>query len=119
MRQHIGKPGSVARRRAERRAILEAYFDMALGAALARIESGWLPEEHSPLGTRRHIEVVRRRLAQGEGDAAIVAGQYMLTIDAIADEMFRVPSRRVQAVRHSLAAIASAPAQNDNAARSR
>jgi hypothetical protein len=61
------------------------------------LQSGWIGDEHSPLGESRHREAVCHRiLAQRRGapvTAAIVAGRHLLTIDALCDEYFGRSSR--------------------------
>lgn len=111
MADPIGRRGSAERRLAERRAIVEAHVALALGAVQERLESGWLTQEYSPLGRERHMSVVRRRMAAGHGDAAIDGRRYLLTIDAVVDEYFGV---REPALDRALAALAAAPARNDN-----
>lgn len=84
----VGVAGTRERRVAERRAIVDAYLALALGTVQARLESGWIDQAHSPLGSRVHIDAVRRRIAEGRRDALIRGRRAMLTIDALADEYF-------------------------------
>lgn len=105
--RRLGSRSSLARRRAERRAIVDAHLELVVGAAIARIQSGWLSEVYSPLGMQRHIAAVRRRVdrqrwSSGPIDAAIVSGRHMLTLDAIADELFREPAGLACAVTRAL-----------------
>ena len=109
------------RRRVARLAIIAAHREIALGAVQAEIDSGWLDARHSPLGPRAHVEAVCRRIAEhrsgsGPATAAIVAGCYLLTVDAVAAEYFgletRCPQRGLSRV---LQALSRRPPQNDNA----
>jgi hypothetical protein len=104
-----------SRRRVDaRRAVINAHIECAMGKLQCEIESGWLGHEHSPLGRLAHVAAVRRRIAEGRRDAAIHGGRYLLTIDALVDEVFETTrSRLTRAVR----ALRRAPAQNDNARR--
>jgi hypothetical protein len=87
-----------AGRSSEARYLVERHVDLVLGAVEARLASGWIGDEHSPLGESRHREAVCRRIvdertAQRRGEpiavtAAIIAGRHMLTIDALCDEYF-------------------------------
>lgn len=112
----VGRRGSAERRLAERRAIIEAHVELALGAVQERLESGWLTQEYSPLGRERHMSVVRRRMAAGYADAAIDGRRYLLTIDAVVDEYF---GSHEPALERALAALARTPARNDNGGASR
>lgn len=109
----LGRRGSAERRVAERLAIENAHVEIAMGAVQAGLESGWLGHEFSPLGPERHKAAVRRRLAEGgRGEAAIVAGRYLLTIDAVADEYF---GPRDGLLSRALAALSGEAPDNDNA----
>lgn len=52
---------------------------------------GWIPQDKSELGTRRHCRAVRRRMAEGRVDAAIVRRDgrrvYLMSQDALREEM--------------------------------
>lgn len=109
----LGRRGSAERRVAERIAIENAHVEIALGAVQAGLESGWLSHEFSPLGPERHKDAVRRRVAEGRGgEGAIVAGRYLLTIDAVADEYF---GPREGLLCRALAALSGEAPTNDNA----
>lgn len=95
-RRRLGRRGSRERRLVERRAVVDAAIEIMLGRARAVIDSGWLPQDLSPLGPRRHVEACRRRVADqecrgGPVDAAIVGRRFMLTVDAVCDEYFGSP----------------------------
>lgn len=44
----------------------------------------------SPLGPRRHCAAVRRRMGAGEGGASKVGRRYLLTREALAEELHRL-----------------------------
>lgn len=118
----VGQAGSLDRQLAERRAIVDAWLEIAVGKVKAELASGWIGPEHSPLGPDRHRAACERRIARhastgdGEVDAAIVAGRHLLTIDAMADEFFRA-EQRVSRLGRVLALFGRRPARNDNARR--
>lgn len=107
----LGQRGTAERRIAERRAIIHAHLEIAIGAVRERLESGWLGQEHSPLGRDRHMEAVRRRLAAGRPDAARAGRRYLLTIDAMVDEFFGACEPKLDRVVDALGRTAPA---NDN-----
>jgi hypothetical protein len=94
----VGPAGSLDRALAERKAIVDAFLEIAVGKVKAELDSGWIGPEHSPLGELAHRAAVERRIfARRHGDtspatAAIVAGRHLLTIDAMCDEYFRAGS---------------------------
>lgn len=49
----------------------------------------WVGQEDSPLGRRRHIQAVRRRLAAGLDGAGRSGRRYLLSADALAEELAR------------------------------
>jgi len=55
-----------------------------------------LVDQHgSPLGNRRHIRAVRRRMASGQSGASRVGRRYLLTLAALGEELEgRVASHR-------------------------
>lgn len=116
VRDPVGQRGTAERRVAERRAIIDAHLELALGAVRERLETGWLGQEYSPLGRERHVEAVRRRLGAGRLDAAIDGRRYLLTIDAVVDEYFGARAPKLARV---LAALSRTPARNDNGGGSR
>lgn len=89
MTTDIGQAGTRDRRLAERRAIIEAHIELALGTVRCELESGTIDQRHSPLGRKAHVAAVLRRMLRGSRDAAIADGRYLLSIDAVADEFFR------------------------------
>ncbi len=52
-----------------------------------------LAQKGSPLGARRHIRAVRRRVAAGEAGASIVGRRYLLTREALNEELGNVSSK--------------------------
>ncbi len=91
----IGPRALCDRRASEARHVVERHVELVLAAVEARLQSGWIGEEHSPLGESRHREAVCHRIIaerQAAGalpvTAAIVAGRHLLTIDALCDEYF-------------------------------
>jgi hypothetical protein len=49
----------------------------------------YIPQRGSPLGRNRHINAVRRRIAEGQDGAVRIGRTYMLTPLALAEEMRR------------------------------
>lgn len=74
---------------------LAAFYE-AQAAAQRPAQSApqWIPQTRSPLGNRRHIAAVRRRLAAGEPGATQVGRKYLLTRDAMDQELGRVVASR-------------------------
>lgn len=67
---------------------LEAMIARALRRALDDgSEAGLVSQSTSPLGSRRHCNAVKRRLANGLPGAAKVGRKYLLTQGALADEL--------------------------------
>lgn len=52
-------------------------------------EPGMVSQEASPLGPRRHCAAVKRRVARGEPGAARIGRKYLLSPDALAEELGR------------------------------
>jgi hypothetical protein len=50
----------------------------------------------SPLGARKHRAVVRRRVERNEGGAHIVGRRYLLTPDALQEELARETTKNVE-----------------------
>lgn len=48
---------------------------------------GWHDQSASPLGRRRHIAAVRRRVASGAGGAVIIDRRHLLSRDALGEEL--------------------------------
>lgn len=117
----IGQKGSAERRSMELQSVMETHVELVLAATKASLASGWLDEQFSPLGTERHVAIVLSRLARARAEgrspsgAAIVAGRHLLSIEAIADEVFKPPGRATLLAR-ALRALGRGAAHNDNAA---
>jgi hypothetical protein len=104
----------------ELQAVMEAHVELMLGAAKASLQSGWLDEQFSPLGPARHVAAVLVRIARARASgrspigAAIVDGRHFLSIEAVADEHFKRPSRS-SLIARALRALGRGAAHNDNA----
>jgi hypothetical protein len=74
---------------------VEALVEVLADALAARIErrlsarAGGLISQHDRRGLRkrRHIEAVRRRMAEGTGGAYHIGDDYMLTPEAVREEL--------------------------------
>lgn len=70
-------------------------LERVLRGELRGLDPRWVGQEFSPLGPRRHIAAVRRRIADaealgkapGEVGAAVVARRYLLTQESLAEEL--------------------------------
>jgi hypothetical protein len=75
---------------------LEELADLMADRVVARLSAdlpGWVDQAGSPLGPRRHIEAVRRRVARGLGGASVVGRRYLLSPEAMAEELASVTRR--------------------------
>lgn len=101
----------------ERKAVVHAHLELAFASVVRSVEGGWLDQEFSPLGSRRHIAAVRRRIARrkpgSELDAVVVGRRYLLTVDALAEEYFRPARGRLRLTR-ALRALSRARPANEN-----
>ncbi len=70
--------------------VLAAYFSRAVEEAIALARVGWFDQRLSPLGPRRHIEAVRRRIRGRQPGqpigASIVGERHLLSLDALTEE---------------------------------
>jgi hypothetical protein len=70
--------------------ILKAFAN-ELAAALAKelraSNDEWVSQVNSPLGPRVHCSMVRRRVARGLPDAVIDGKRFLMTREALVDEM--------------------------------
>jgi hypothetical protein len=72
---------------------LEAIVARAVRRALtSAADDGMVNQSGSPLGSRRHCNAVKRRLAVGAAGAAHVGRKYLLTQEALAEELSRITS---------------------------
>ncbi|HWA76566.1 MAG TPA: hypothetical protein VG937_29730 [Polyangiaceae bacterium] len=53
----------------------------------------WVDQSSSDLGRKRHPAAVRRRLARGEAGAAVVGRRFLLSPEALSEELARLTSR--------------------------
>lgn len=80
---------------------LEALFaelaQAVAEAVVAKLRAGEVPgmidQSASPAGRRRHIAAVRRRVAAGEGGAAIVGRRFLLSREALDAELAALAKR--------------------------
>lgn len=69
---------------------LDAIADAIADRVVERLGGGaQIDQRGSPLGSRRHHEAVRRRLAAGKPGAAIVGRRHLLTREALDEELTR------------------------------
>lgn len=52
-------------------------------------------QANSPLGSRRHIDAVKRRMAAGQPGASHVGRRYLLSQEALGEELGRASGRRM------------------------
>jgi len=74
----------------------EPYLEWLAERLAERLEGrrGRMINQHdSELGPRRHREVVKRRIANGEGGAGQRGRNYLLTVEAIREELARKGGR--------------------------
>jgi hypothetical protein len=76
---------------------IEPYIDAIADRIAARMQAGrerMINQHESELGPRRHRQAVKRRLANGEGGAGQAGRNYLLSRDAIAEELAGKGGRR-------------------------
>jgi hypothetical protein len=74
----------------------EPYIDALaerLAAVLERRRGRMINQHDSELGPRRHREAVKRRIANGEGGAGLAGRNYLLTREAVREELARKGGR--------------------------
>jgi hypothetical protein len=72
---------------------LDALADLIAERVWQRFQQGtpdMVDQSKSPLGRRRHCNAVKRRVGAGEPGAARVGRRYLLTPDALAEELHRL-----------------------------
>jgi hypothetical protein len=75
---------------------LEAIVARAVRRALnTAADDDMVSQSASPLGSRRHCNAVKRRLAAGAHGAAKVGRRYLLTPNALAEELANVSTATV------------------------
>lgn len=57
-------------------------------------EDGWVSQANSPLGPRRHCAAVRRRIGRGAIDCIIDGKRYLMTRDALHEELLSLGKPR-------------------------
>ncbi len=81
-------------------ALLDELASRVAAMVAERLNGGALPgatdQSRSPLGKRRHIAAARRRIAAGLPGAAQVGRRYLLSSDALADELARISGRHTE-----------------------
>lgn len=73
------------------RAMAEELERIAAEASAERRD--WTPQESSPLGRRRHVAAVRRRVGAGDRGAAMVGRRALLSHEALAEELAAMSKR--------------------------
>jgi hypothetical protein len=68
---------------------LEIIVARAVRKALNTATDGMISQTDSPLGPRRHADAVKRRIAAGLPGAAKVGRRYLLSPDALQEELSR------------------------------
>ncbi len=74
-------------------AALDELADLIAERVWVRFQQGtpdMVDQSKSPLGSRRHCNAVKRRVGNGETGAARVGRRYLLTPDALAEELHRI-----------------------------
>lgn len=57
-------------------------------------DADWVPQVGSPLGSRRHCAAVRRRVARGCVDAVIDGKRFLMSREALKEEMLSLGTAR-------------------------
>jgi hypothetical protein len=76
--------------------VIEPYIDVLADKIAVRLEGrrGRMINQHeSELGPRRHREAVKRRIERGEGGAGRAGRNYLLTREAVREELARPGGR--------------------------
>jgi hypothetical protein len=102
----MGKPSEslVEFARAE---ALARKLEKVMRAELRGESPRWIEQAFSPLGPRRHIAAVRRRMSEAETQgkspvelgAAVMGRRYLLTPESMAEELARLPEERLAKAR--------------------
>lgn len=89
-----------------REQVLRRRLDALVKAELHGADLRWVEQAFSPLGPRKHIAAVRRRVAEAkergvpstELGAAVLESKrrYLLTPESLAEELGRLPLRKVR-----------------------
>lgn len=86
-------PVPSARELAQAFRLVADWFDAQASNETQPAAVEWVGQKGSPLGARRHIAAVRRRVAAGEPGAAVVGRSYRLTRDALNAELGHVSAK--------------------------
>jgi hypothetical protein len=79
---------------------LEAIIARAVRRALtAAADDGMVSQASSPLGSRRHCNAVKSRLEAGKAGAARIGRRYLLTRDALEEELAAAGASKPTAAR--------------------
>jgi len=89
-------------------AAVELLADLVAERVVRRLRddrNGWIDQSASPLGSRRHCAVVRRRVAAGDSGACKVGRRFLLTQEALAEELTAsgAHSRKNRSLKETLA----------------
>lgn len=66
----------------------------AIAAETSAERAEWVDQHRSPLGPRRHCRAVRRLLADGSREAAIIGRRQLLSQSALAEELANSAKQR-------------------------
>lgn len=85
---------------------LTRKLERVVRAELRGVDPRWIEQAFSPLGPRKHIAAVRRRIAEAEAQgkqpaengAAIYGRRYLLTPESIAEELGRAKPIKARSV---------------------
>lgn len=97
-----GRPAAAALAEYAREQVLRRKLEAVMKAELGGHDPRWIEQAFSPLGPRKHIAAVRRRIAEAETrgvssvelGAAVDRRRYLLTAESIAEELGRAPLRK-------------------------
>jgi hypothetical protein len=67
--------------------LADVIADRVADRLLMGSRPGWIDQGVSPLGRRRHCAVVRRRIAESAGGAAIIGRRFILSAETLAAEI--------------------------------
>jgi hypothetical protein len=100
----------------------EPYIDALaerLAAVLERRRARMVNQHESELGPRRHRAAVKRRLDNGEGGAGRAGRNYLLTVEAVREELARKGGRGKPDAAETPPGDAGGPASGGSAAKSK
>lgn len=99
------------------RELLDELANLIADAVVRRLREGdptWVDQVRSPLGPRRHCAATKRRIEQGRPGATKIGRRYLLSPEALEEELARprkpvVDTSGEQAVRELRAELNSLP----------